>query len=122
MHTPIIIALPAGFTIPTNAGLHDDMQFFEMKEHMFTICAPHYDGDTVSYFYHAWDSDEGQVTISYQTHDGEDAHEAVNMSEWDGGWDVSVTTGSDTWGLAETATAVADAIALHDALGRDLKA
>jgi len=112
----IIISLSPAFAIPTNPGLHGDMQFFETSaDHSMTVCAPFCEGDTQHYFYACHDSDEGMVTISYQTHSGEDA-ECAERSET---WDVTISTGSDVWGLAETGTAVRDAIALHKALGRD---
>jgi len=114
--TPIIISLSPAFAIPTNAGLHGDMQFFEVSEdHQMTVCAPFCEGDTQTFIYQCHDSDEGQVNISYQTHSGEDA-ERAERSE---GWDISIYSGSDTWGLQEHATAVRDAIKLHKALQRD---
>lgn len=115
-NSPIIISLSPAFAIPTNPGLHGDMQFFEVSDdHQMTVCAPFCDRDTQSFVYQCHDSDEGSVTITYRTHSGDDA-ETAERSE---GWDVEVNTGSDVWGLAETATAIRDAVTLHKALGRD---
>lgn len=110
-----IITLPADFDIPTNMGLHGDTLFFELDEHQLTTAEPRYNGDTVTFSYRGWDSDEGEVLIAYTTIDGSDAEAPAE----DAGWDVSVTTGSDVWGLADTQAAINDAIRLHHALGRD---
>lgn len=114
---PIIIELPEGFPIKTNPGLHGDMQFFEVGDLRFTICAPVYGDDTVSFAYVSWDSDEGTVTIEYQTYSGETPlqHEQGDNDSWD----VRVSADSDVWGLERTGEAVAAAIKLHKALGRD---
>jgi hypothetical protein len=110
-----LIALPEGFAIPTNPGLHGDMLFFELESHQLTTSEPKVDGDKVHFFYYGWDSDEGQVTITYQTISGSPADAPVV----DEGWDVEITTWSDVWGLADTLGAVQDAVKLHQALGRD---
>jgi hypothetical protein len=113
----ITIELPESFPFKTNMGLHGDTQFFEVSaDHQMTIAEPVYEGDKIHFVYQCWDSDEGSVTISYQTISGEDAM----TPEEDEGWDVEITSGSDVWGLAETAAAVRDAVALHTALGRDV--
>lgn len=111
-HDNSIIALPAGFSILTNAGLNGDMQIFEMGDHQMTTGEPRCWGDNEHFVYQCHDSDEGSVTITYQ------AHSACG-ADGDGAWDVIITTGSDVWGLAESASAVSDAVALHKALGRD---
>lgn len=109
-----IIELPADFPISINAGLHGDMLFFEMSSHQMTTCEPTFAGDKVHFSYECHDSDEGGVTITYQTICGSDAGSPDAE-----GFDVEIMTGSDVWSLSDTASAVADAIALHIALGRD---
>lgn len=110
------IELPAVFPFATNAGLHGDMLFFETGEHQMTISEGLVVADSISFEYRCYDSDEGTVTITYRAICGSPA-DADDVE----GWDVEVHTGSDVWGLAETASAIAEAIALHKALGRDLQ-
>ena len=114
---PIAVSLPADFPFKTNAGLQGNMQFFVTSDdHQMTVSAPVYEGDRVSFVYRCWDSDEGSVSISYVTASGAGA-ENPDPEET---WDVEISSGSDVWGLNETATAVRDAIALHRALARDV--
>lgn len=117
--TPVIIALPEGFAISTNPGLHGDMQFFEVSDdHMLTVYEPSTKDDTLTYVYSGHDSDEGSVTIDYRTTCGSPADGSEGEPD---GWDIEISSGSDVWGLEEHSTAIRDAIKLHKALGRDMQ-
>lgn len=111
--THTLHTIAAGFPFPTNMGLHGDLQFFEMPNHQMTAPDPVSEGDTITFTYICYDSDEGEVNIAFKTICGSDASDPDAE-----GFDVIITTGSDTWDVAETASAVADAVALHAALGR----
>lgn len=113
---PITVTLPEGFTIPVNMGLHGDTQFFEGDTVQLTVSEPKFEGETVSFEYRAWDSNEGTVLIKFINIDGDDAESTIGDA--DSSWDVEITTGSDVWGLRDTQGAINDAIELHVALGR----
>lgn len=115
INLPVILALPEGFSITTNTGLHGDMQFFEVSEdHQMTATLPIVKEDSEAFAYYGHDSDEGCVVITYVTICGSPA-DSPDVE----GWDVEISSGSDVWGLTETSTAIRDAIKLHKALGRD---
>jgi hypothetical protein len=108
------MTLPDGFPFKTNNGLHGDMLFFETGQKQFITVEPVIDDEagSITFSYETCDSDEGVVTITYFSIDGD----PVNTVE-DGCFDVEISTSSDVWGLAQTATAISEAIALHRALG-----
>lgn len=69
----------------------------------------------LTFVYSRYDSDEGEVRITYTNVD------ETEVEEWssDDSFDVAVSTGSDTWDLSKTASSIAAAVALHQHLGRD---
>lgn len=108
------VALPEGFPFKTNMGNRGDILFFEVNGRYIRTFEPQYrDQDGIVQFtYESPDSDEGTVTIRYQSITGDPADQTP-----DGEFDVEILTGSDVWGLAQTQQAILDAIALHTALG-----
>jgi hypothetical protein len=106
------ITLPADFPFRTNAGLHGDMQFFEMPSFQLTYEGMKVEDDRATFTYQGWDSEEGQVMITYVSTGG-----APAVAGHVDGFDVEISTGSDVWDLTDTQNAITDAIALHVALG-----
>lgn len=107
---------PEGFPFPINHGLHPDahgLVFFETGEHQFFYEGVKVDDYSVTFTYSTTDSDDGQVFISFVLIHGSTRDVPDSEAQFA---DVQITTGSDVWGLEDTADAVREAVSLHRAL------
>lgn len=108
------VNIPSDFPASIERYESNGHMIFVMPTIQLSASEPVYEGDTITFTYSAFDSEEGDVMLVLRDQNGEDARTAEYF-------DAEIQTGSDCWDFEDTVSAINDALALHKALGRPLR-